>query len=217
MLLAQRAGSSILIERCSVRGNRRGFQLLNGFGRTSRISLHPAANQFRTHHDRPSERIVRLLFQLVSEIYRMIDDPDQDVTPEFDLSKELSALQAAYERNGNLRISLALHEAAIEVLTQQEAREILHIVREALDARVSDARDTHATVSIQKRGGRIRLRIFGNGAGFAIAVGRIQSDRMALIQSRVRKIRGTMRMQVEKGRGTQLLIEFWLEPILVSV
>ena len=147
----------------------------------------------------------------------MIDGCNQGVTREFDLTAELSALQSTYERIGNLRITLALHPAAIDVLTQQEAREILHIVREALGARVREDQVAQATVSIRKRGARICLRICDDGAGCVPLDGRMQADRMSLIKSRVSKIRGTMRIQVTEGRGTQLLVEFSLEPILVSV
>ena len=100
----------------------------------------------------------------------------------------------------------------------QEARELLHIVREVLGTRVRDARVAHATVSIRKRGTRIRVRICDDGAGLVRVDGRIPGDSMALITSRVRKLRGTMRLRVNKeGRGAQLLVEFSLEPILVSV
>ncbi|MBH0193589.1 MAG: hypothetical protein HP492_17840 [Nitrospira sp.] len=179
--------------------------------------LHPTAGLCQMQHDRSSERIVGHLTQLISEIRRMIDGLHQGVTQEFDLTAELSALQAAYEQIGNLRMTLALHPAAIEVLTQQEAREILDIVREALGTRVRNAGVTHATVSIRKRGARIRVRICDDGAGLARVDGRSPGDSMALITSRVRKLRGTMRLQVKRGRGAHLLVEFSLEPILVSV
>lgn len=202
-----------------MRRNRRGFQLLNGFGHSSMVSppLHQTVSLCQTQHERSSERIVGHLTQLISEIHRMIDGLHQGVIQEFDLTAELSALQAAFERIGNLRMTLALHPAAIELLTQQEAREILHIVREALGTRVRDARVTHATVSIRKRGTRIRVRICDDGAGLVRVDGRIPGDSMALIKSRVRKLRGTMRLLVKEGRGAQLLVEFSLEPILVSV
>lgn len=179
--------------------------------------LHQTVSLCQTQHERSSERIVGHLTQLISEIHRMIDGLHQGVIQEFDLTAELSALQAAFERIGNLRMTLALHPAAIELLTQQEAREILHIVREALGTRVRDARVTHAMVSIRKRGTRIRVRICDDGAGLVRVDGRIPGDSMALIKSRVRKLRGTMRLLVKEGRGARLLVEFSLEPILVSV
>lgn len=202
-----------------MRRNRRGFLLLNGFGHSSTASPHPSppVSPCLTQHDRSSERIVGHLTQLISEIHRLIDGCDHGVTREFDLPLELSALQAAYARMGNLRITLALHPAAIEVLTQEEGREILQIVREALRNRVRDSHVTHATVSIRKRGARISVRIRDNGDGFVPVDSRMQNDSLAQISPRVRKIRGIMRTHVTQGRGAQLLVEFSLEPILISV
>jgi signal transduction histidine kinase len=195
------------------------LQLLDGFGHSSTASppIHPTAGRCRTQYNRSSEIIVGHLTQLISEIHRMIDDPHQRVAPEFDLTAELSALQAAYEQIGNLRITLALHPAAIDVLTQQEAREILHIVREVLGTRVRETQVAQATVSIRKRGARICLRICDDGAGSLPVDGRMQGDRVALIKSRVSKIGGTVRTHVDEGQGTQLLVEFSLEPVLVSI
>ena len=202
-----------------MRRNRRGFQLIKGFGHSSVISAsrHPIVSLHHPQHNRSSERIVGHLTQLLSEIHRMIDDLDPSVTPEFDLIAELNALQAAYERVGSLRMTVALHPAAIEVLTQQEAKEMLHIVREALAARVRDTRVTRATVSIRKRGVRICLRISDDGVGFVPVHGQTQSDVVALIESRARKLGGRVRHHGEDGRGAQLRVEFSLEPILVSV
>lgn len=202
-----------------MRRNRRALQLLNGFGHSSMASppIHPTAGRCRTQYNGSSEMIVGHLTQLIAEIHRMIDDPHQRVAPEFDLTAELSALQAAYERIGNLRITLALHPAAIDVLTQQEAREILHIVREALGTRVRETQVAQATVSIRKRGARICLRIGNDGAGFKLVDGRIQNEGLAFIETRARKIGGTVRTRVDEGQGTQLLVEFSLEPVLVSI
>lgn len=156
------------------------------------------------------------LTQLISEIHRLIDGLHQGVTQEFDLTAELGTLQAAYEHIGNLRMTLALHPAAIEVLTQQESREILQIVRETLGSCVR-SQATQATVSIRKRGARICLRIGNNGAGFKLVDGLIQNESVAVIETRARKIGGTVRTRVDEGQRTQLLVEFSLEPVLVSI
>jgi nitrate/nitrite-specific signal transduction histidine kinase len=156
------------------------------------------------------------LTQLISEIHRMIDGLEQRVTQEFDLTAALSALQAAYEQTGSLRMTLALHPAAIEVLTQQEAREMLQIVRETLGSCVR-SQATQATVSIRKRGARICLRICNNGAGFKLVDGQIQNESVARIETQARKIGGTVRTRVDEGQGTQLMVEFSLEPVLVSI
>lgn len=201
-----------------VRRTRRAFQLLNGLGHSSIVPspLLPTAGVREPQSDRSSEWIVGHLTQLIAEIHRMMDAPHQRLTQELDLTAELSALQAAYEQIGNLRVTVALHPAAIDVLTQQEAREILQIVREALGSGIR-SQATHATVSIRKRGPRICLRIGNNGAGFKLVDGRIQNESVAFIETRARKIGGTVCTRVDEGQGTQLQVEFLLEPILVSV
>jgi signal transduction histidine kinase len=72
-------------------------------------------------------------------------------------------------------------------------------------------------VSIRKRGARICLRICNNGTGFKLVDGRIQNESVALIEARARKIGGTVRTRVDEGQGAQLLVEFLLEPVLVSI
>ena len=178
--------------------------------------IHPTASLCQTQYNGSSDVIVAHLTQLISEIHRMIDGLHQGVTQEFDLTAELGTLQAAYEQLGNLRTTLALHPAAVEVLTQQEAREMLQIVRETLGSCVR-SQATQATVSIRKRGARICLRICHNGAGLKLGDGRMQSESVALIETRARRIGGTVRTRVDEGHGTQLLVEFSLEPVLVSV
>ena len=178
--------------------------------------IHPTASLCQTQHNRSSEVIVGHLTQLISEIHRMMDGFHQGATQEVDLTAELGTLQAAYEQIGNLRMTLALHPAAVEVLTQQEAREILQIVRETLGSCVR-SQATQATVSIRKRGARICLRICHDGAGFKLGDGRVQSDSVALIETRARRLGGTVRTRVDEGRRTQLVVEFSLEPVLVSV
>jgi len=102
-------------------------------------SLHPIAGLRQTWHDRSSEGIVGHLTELMAEIQRMIDSLNQGVTQDFNLTAEFSTFQAACKQVRNPHMTLALHPTAIEVLTQREAKEILHIVWEVLGARVCEA------------------------------------------------------------------------------
>jgi nitrate/nitrite-specific signal transduction histidine kinase len=148
---------------------------------------------------------------------RLSQGIDRGVERDFELTAALRALQAAYKRIGSLQVTLALQQAAIEVLTQVETREILQIVREALGYALRKTLATRATVSMRKRGARICLRICDNGNGFKLVDGQRRHEGLALIEARARKIGGTVHARVEAGKGAQLLVEFSLEPILVSV
>lgn len=155
--------------------------------------------------------------RLIHDIRQMIHGLDEGVVQEFDLETELQTLKSVYDQIGHVRIRLDLHPAAIEVLTKEEEREMLSIAREGLSNCVRHARATHATISIRRRGDRIRLQISDDGRGFATGDGRPQGYGLANMTARAKKIGGTLRIQSEEGRGTNIIAEFSLEPILTPV
>ena len=175
---------------------------------------HPRATpESEQAHAHTIEQINRL----IHDIRQMIHGLDEGVVQEFDLVTELQTLKSVYNQIGRMRISLDLHPAAIEVLTKEEEREILCIAREALSNCVRHARATHAAISIRKRGDRIRVQISDDGQGFAMRDGRPQGYGLANMTARAKKIGGTLRIQSEEGRGTEITAEFLLEPILAPV
>jgi signal transduction histidine kinase len=159
---------------------------------------------------------VRQINQLIHEIRGMIRGLESGTVQEFNLASELSTLRATYEQVGHLQVTLNLQSNAIEVLTKEEEREILNIVREALSNCVRHAKATLVTVSIRLRGTRIRVSIGDNGIGFVMTDGRPRGYGLANMDARAKKLGGTLRVQSKQGRGTRIVAEFLLEPILAS-
>lgn len=172
-----------------------------------------ATPELEQAHARTIEQINRL----IHDIRQMIHGLDEGVVQEFDLRTELQTLKSAYDQIGRMQITLDLHSAAIEVLTKEEEREILSIVREALSNCVRHAGAAHAAISIRKRGDRIRVQISDDGRGFATGDGRTQGYGLANMTARAKRIGGTLRIQSEEGRGTDIIAEFSLDPILTPV
>ena len=162
--------------------------------------------------------IVGQINRLIDEIRHMIRRLEEGVVHEFDLKAELQALKTAYDQVGHIRITLDLQSAAIEILTKEEEREILHIVREALNNCVRHAHAAHAKIAIRKRGEKILVTVCDDGTGFTTAAGSIKRGYgLANMEARAKKIGGTLRVQSEPGHGTDITAEFSLEPILVPV
>lgn len=170
----------------------------------------PESQQVHTH-------TIEHINRLIHDIRQMIHGLDEGVVQEFDLTVELKALKTAYDQVRHMQIALDLQPAAIEVLTKEEEREILNIVREALSNCVRHAKAAHASISIRKRGERIRVQISDDGQGFAMGDGQPRSYGLANMAARARKIGGTLRIQSEEGHGTEIIAEFSLEPMLVPV
>jgi len=177
-----------------------------------RISPHQTAEAKQS-----GDQVVEQINHLIHEIRCMIRGLEEGTVEEFDLASELLTLCTTYEQAGCLQITLDLQPNVIEVLTKEEEQEILNMVREALSNCVRHADASRATVSIRMRGTRIRVSIIDDGSGFVIAGGQTRGYGLANMDARARKLGGTLRVQSKIGRGTHIIAEFSLEPILDSV
>ncbi len=177
----------------------------------------------RTRNDQRAEakeadgRMIRQINQLIHEVRGMIRELESGTVQEFDLSSELFALCTTYEQTERLRIKLDLQRSAIDVLTNEEEREILNIVREALSNCARHAKATRAVVSIRMREAKIRVSIHDDGTGFSTAVGRPRGYGLANMETRAKRLGGVLRVQSKIGEGTRVIAEFSLEPLLTSV
>ncbi len=162
-------------------------------------------------------RMIGQINQLIHEVRSMIRELESGTVQEFDLSSELNTLRTTYEQTGQLRVKLDLQRTALEVLTNEEEREILNIAREALSNCARHAHASCTTVSVRMRDTRIRVTIQDDGVGFSLAVGQPRGYGLTNMEARAKKLGGSLRVQSKPGGGTQVTAEFSLEPILTSV
>ncbi len=154
--------------------------------------------------------------QLIHEVRGMIRELESGTVQEFDLPAELSMLCTTYEQTGRLSVTLDLQRSAMDVLTHEEEREILNIVREALSNCARHANATQAVISIRMRDARIRVSIHDNGIGFS-AAGQPRGYGLANMEARAKRLGGALRIQSKTGAGTHVIAEFSLEPELTSI
>ena len=163
------------------------------------------------------DMMIQQVNQLIHEVRGMIREVESGTVQAFDLRAELCALCSTYEQSGCIRIKLDLQSSALEVLTNEEEREILNIVREALSNCVRHAHASRAIVSVRKREGRIRVSVFDDGVGFSPASPHHRGYGLANMEARAKKLGGQLRIQSKVGKGTHLVAEFSLEPVLTSI
>ncbi len=162
------------------------------------------------------DRMIHQINQLIHEVRGMIRELESGSVQEFDLSSELSALCTTYEQTGRLSVKLDVQRSAMDVLTHEEEREILNIVREALSNCIRHANATQAVISIRMRDARIRVSIQDNGIGF-LSAGQPRGYGLANMEARAKRLGGSLRVQSKTGEGTQVIAEFSLEPELTSI
>lgn len=179
--------------------------------RRTNLPQNPEAD--RTHHG-----VIGQINQLIHEIRQVIRGLTEGTVQDFDLFTELFALKATYDQVGRVRVTLDLESEALDVLTKEEEREILHIVREALSNCMRHAHATHVELALRRRGEKIQLTIRDDGTGFSTTDGATKRGYgLANMETRARKIGGTLRVRSSCGHGTDITAEFTLEPMLVPV
>ena len=160
---------------------------------------------------------IEQLNKLIQEIRRMIRDLEEGGVQEFDLMSELHAMINSYEPLGQLEIELIIQSHALNLLTQEEKREVFNITREALSNCVRHAQATRATIKLNHSRAKIRLAIRDNGIGFSPTETHSRGYGLTNIETRIRKLGGRLHVRSQKGQGTRIVAEFALEPILAPV
>ena len=157
------------------------------------------------------------LNKLIQDIRRMILSVESDSVDPFRLVSELQALAETFERVSELRIRVEVDPVAEEILTGEEARELVTITREALSNCVRHARATRIVIALRRIGSRVQLRICDNGSGFNVELGPAKGIGLAHMENRVRKIGGRLNIQSTMGRGTCITADIYLEPMLTTI
>ena len=155
--------------------------------------------------------------KLIQEIRRMIQSVESDSVDPFRLVSELQSLAQTVERVSELRIRVEVDPEAEEILTGEEARELVTITREALNNCVRHASATRIAIALRQIGSRVRLSIRDNGSGFEVGHGHAKGIGFAQMENRVRKIGGRLDIQSTLGRGTCITADVYLEPALMTV
>ncbi|HKY72563.1 MAG TPA: ATP-binding protein [Nitrospira sp.] len=162
----------------------------------------------------PEDRSIEHLNKLISEIRKVIRDLEEGEVQEFDLMSEMHSMINSYRLVGRLDIEMIIQAHVLNLLTKEEKHEVLNITREALSNCAHHAQATRAIIKLNHSRARIRLIIMDNGIGFVPAKTESRGYGLPNIKTRVRKLGGRLQVRSQKGRGTRIVAEFTLEPIL---
>ena len=164
-------------------------------------------------HDRATNQ----LRTLIQNIRRMILSVESNCVDPFSLVSELQSLAQAVERESHVRICIEVDREAEEILTGEEARELVTICREAVTNCIRHARATRIVIGLRQIGSRVHLTVRDNGSGFDVEQSRAKGVGFAQMENRVRKIGGRLNIRSTVGRGTCVTADIYLEPILTTI
>ena len=176
--------------------------------------LHQGAPQAAPHTHNQAEA---QLDTVIEDIQRLIVSVESDPEDPFRLDSELRALAQAIEEVSEVRVRVEIDPTAEEILTSEEAHELIAIAKEAVSNCVRHAHATQVVIALRHVGTRVQLSIRDNGSGFDVEFGRDKGPGFSRMEERVRKIGGRLNVQSTVGRGTCLTADVYLEPILTIV
>jgi two-component system, NarL family, sensor kinase len=187
------------------------------FAITSKLASHrQACTDLPSDTSCSRDQSLLQLAKLIQEIRRVIRNLEEGSVQEFDLMSERRSMIDCYEPLGELAIELIIQSHVLQLLTQEEKREVFNITREAVNNCVRHAQATRAIIKLNHSGAKIRLAIMDNGTGFCPGHTRSHGYGLPNIETRVRKLGGQLHVRSRKGRGTKIVAEFPLEPIMTS-
>lgn len=180
------------------------------------LSLARTPRSRRVGPDSHDEVALRL-HTLIQDIRNMILRVESDCVDPFSLVSELQILAQTVKRVSNIQICVEVDQAAEEILTGEEARELVTIAREALSNCICHAHATRIVITLQRSGPRVQLRIRDNGLGFDTNRGPAKGIGFACMEDRAQKIGGRLEVQSTVGRGTSIIAHVYLEPMLTTI
>ncbi len=171
---------------------------------------------------RPDDRVlenptVPQLNKLIHQVRGMIQGLESGMVEEFDLETELAALADTYMQVSPVRIDVRVPPDISTLLTREEQQEIVNITREAVSNCVRHAKATAATLSLTVRGASMCLLISDNGVGFPCEHTRLSGYGLSNMSARARKLGGRLHIRSHPGAGTDVNMEFPLEPVSAAV
>lgn len=167
--------------------------------------------------DRPYRHAVDQLNHLIHEVRGIIRGLADGSLQDIDLSEELRQLAGSYEQLSSVTITLKLQPLALDVLTREEEQEILNIAREALSNCVRHAQATHIDITVRAHRNKVRVSIRDNGKGFTVTDSSPKGYGLMNMETRARKLGGSLLLQSSPGHGTRVTASFLLEPMLAPV
>lgn len=163
------------------------------------------------------DRSIEQLNKLIREVRLLIRGLEEGRIQEFDLTSEMHSMIKTFDPLGRVQIELTIQSRALNLLTQDEKRELFNIAREAFSNCIRHAQATRATIKLNHSRARIRLAIVDNGIGFSPTETQSPGYGLPNMETRARKLGGRLHVRSQKGQGTRIVAEFALEPTLAPV
>jgi len=124
------------------------------------------------------------------------------------VQRELTRLTQTVENVQGPRFRVTMNESALHGLSQEVARQVMSITREAVSNSLKHSEASTVSVSLQEHGTRLRLAIDDDGVGFDPERRGARGHGLRNIAARTQQIGGTLQVMSQPSKGTHILVHF---------
>lgn len=128
------------------------------------------------------------------------------------VQRELTRLTQTVENVQGPQFCVTVNESALHSLSQEVARQLMSITREAVSNSLKHSEASTVSVSLQEHGTQLRLAIDDDGVGFDPERWRARGHGLRNIAARTQQIGGTLHVMSQPQHGTHILVHFPGEP-----
>jgi len=150
------------------------------------------------------------LNRLVSDVRHFIVLLKRGGSAKMDLEEALRQLVSAFSTTGHCPPELEIKDGVLDLITTEQAEQLLNIAREALSNSVRHAKATHRSVRLSPLGSAgMRMQICDDGVGFVPKLKRKQGHGLVNMAARAKKIGARLRLTSTPDRGTCVTVDLF--------
>lgn len=124
------------------------------------------------------------------------------------VQRELTRLTQMVKHVQGPQFRVTVNESALHGLSQEVARQLMSITREAVSNSLKHSEASTVSVSLQEHGTRLRLAIDDDGVGFDPERRGAHGHGLRNIAARTQQIGGTLQVMSQPQHGTHILVHF---------
>ena len=152
------------------------------------------------------EQSVGQLNHVIREVRSFISHVQSPFFQDQTVGDLLRALASSFTATGAGEIIVVVEDEAGAGLSLEQRTHLLAIAKEALSNSIRHTKAEKRTLSLRRRGNKIRLEISDNGHGFSPAQRRAQGMGLQNMRARARKLRGRIAITSVLGQGTTVTL-----------
>lgn len=170
----------------------------------SRLAAGKSERKSKVH----ASQAIDQLNHLVSDVRHFIALLKRGTSPRMDLRGALHQLVSAFSAAGQHPPELDIKEGVLDLITPDQAEQLLNIAREALSNSVRHAKAARRSVRLVRLGPtRVRMQVCDDGIGFIPRLKRKQGHGLVNMAARAKKIGARLRLTSQPARGTCVTVD----------